>query len=205
MQLSPEEKRLVKIVSESPQNSQTIHRIAVDHSIGEPQVMLLAESLMSKRIMFLGAPKQHGNRYLRLTDKGESYALVYCNVNFDDLVNNHPYLESKEIIKGIRKAIDGEDMRTKVTQFCTSYLIQKDLFDRDGFNIMKNRQNKWEAHSILVEWSKYVKNLSIEYPGQVDLKKWARFARIFDPDIKLDSILGISSGDTKFTLVKAKA
>ena len=202
VQISDDEKKIMKAVSEVKQNSQTVHRLAVDLAMNEGTLSRIVDSLIGKKLLFLGAPKQHGNRYLRLTDKGECFVITYCDVDFDILMDNHIYLESQDIIKGIRKAIDGSEMRTKVTQFCTSYLIQKDLFDINGYNIMRKKNYKWEARSILLEWTKFVKNLSIEFQGQIDLKKWAKLMHTYDSSLKVDGILGTSTDKGTISLIK---
>lgn len=188
--LSEDEKKIMRAVCGVKQNSQTIRRLEADLAMPEGQVKKLVNSLIDKKLVFLSQPKQHGNRYLRLTDKGESYALVHCGISFDTMTQNHPYIESQNVIKGMRSAVKTEELRTLVSQYCTNYLIQKNLFTAEGRNIMTRSSNKWEARNILIEWTKHVKNLSVEYPGDIDVKKWAKFVHIFDDSIKVDGILG---------------
>lgn len=200
--LNDDEKQIMKAVASSRQNSHTVHRLAFDLHLNEVAVELIVKSLIGKKMLFLGHPKQGGTRYLRMTDRGECYSLVHCNVDFDVLMDNHPYLESQNIVKGVRRAIDGAELRTKVVEFCTRHLIAKDLFDSNGSNVMAKGHNKWEIHSILIEWTKYVKNLSIEYPGQINLKRWAAYVHIYDENLKVDGILGTQSDNNTITIKK---
>lgn len=204
MQLSDQEKRILKTVSEAKANSQTIHRLSEDFGIPVDVLTRTVSDLASKKMIYLSQPKQHGNRYLKLTDKGECYSILHCGVEFDPLMDNHPYLESAKHVKSIRSAVH-ESLRTSVSKICVQFLVDKNFFDSEGSNKFSKQNFMWDARAILLEWSRRVKDLSIQNPGQIDLKKWGKFVKTIDEDIKIDSLLGTSLDRSGARVIQAEA
>lgn len=171
------EKIALSTVCKEKQNTYTVTRLASHMSQPSGTMGEIVTRLASRKLVFLTAPKRHGNRFIKLTDKGECAAIVDCGVDFATLVENHPYLEPEKQTKYFKRCFSTPELATKAMQWAGRYFLDHDYFSSEGQNTISKTGNRYMQKSMLTEWIMYVEKMALENPGLVDTGKFRSYTQ----------------------------
>lgn len=179
--------KIIRKVCTSKQGDLTSH--LVERDLGLPIEEELKDLVQAKFIR-LSAPREHGKRFIRITDKGECNALMLLlDLDFDTLAANHPYLEDDASLKEFRKVFKNDATRTEVMRRFASRCISKSLFDKDGAGTIFSSGFKWERREILTDLTHLAVQLHRQDSNSVNLGVWKKYIKRMDGNIKIEGII----------------